>query len=386
MKIGIIGAGITGVTTAYFLTKEGIDVDLIESRRYPGMATSYANGGQLSASNSEAWNSWNNIYTAVKGLFRKDSSIMINSRPSIEKYLWLIGFIKNIKIKDKITRDICRMAIESINLYYDIAKKEKIKFDLLNKGILHFYHTKKDTEKAIKTNEIYKEAGLIRERLTHQELYKMEPALNKKKFDSIFFTKTDKSGDIHKFCINLTEFLTKNNKFKLVSHEVKDLNKELDKYDKIVVCAGVNSRKLASTVRERLPIYPVKGYSITINAPGDNAPWVSLLDDRSKIVTSRLGKERLRIAGTAEFNGYNLDIIQDRVRPLIKWSTSMFPKMNTDDIKPWAGLRPMTPNMLPITKISKNPRIWYNTGHGHLGWTLSAYTANFVVKQIIKNS
>ena len=171
-------------------------------------------------------------------------------------------------------------------------------------------------------------------------------------------------------------------KIKLVSHEVTDLNDELQIYDKLVVCAGINSKKLASTIGENLAIYPVKGYSITINDPGKNAPWVSLLDDQSKIVTSRLGKKRLRIAGTAEFNGYNLDIIQNRVRPLIKWCTDMFPNINADDIKPWAGLRPMAPNMLPITRISRDSRVWFNTGHGTLGWTLSHGTAQLLTDMI----
>ncbi len=104
MHIGIIGAGITGVTTAYFLSKKGVDIDLIESRRYPGMATSYANGGQLSASNSEAWNSWYNVYNGIKGLITKNSSIKINPWPSVEKYLWLLSFIKIYQLKIKLQK------------------------------------------------------------------------------------------------------------------------------------------------------------------------------------------------------------------------------------------------------------------------------------------
>ena len=105
---------------------------------------------------------------------------------------------------------------------------------------------------------------------------------------------------------------------------------------------------------------------------------------KKKIVCSRLGENRLRVAGIAEFNGYNLDILQNRIRPLVNWCISMFPKINSNDIKPWAGLRPMTPNMLPIVKKSKKADIWYNTGHGHLGWTLSAYTAKNLVNNIFK--
>ena len=155
------------------------------------------------------------------------------------------------------------------------------------------------------------------------------------------------------------------------------------KYDgPIVVCAGVGSKKLAKTIEDDLPIYPVKGYSITINNPG-NAPWVSLLDDETKIVSARLGKDRLRVAGTAEFNGYNTDIVQARIRPLVRWAERMFEGINTEDIKPWAGLRPMTPSMMPIVKQSPmQSNVWYNTGHGHLGWTLSAYTAQAITDRI----
>ena len=379
MKIAVIGAGITGVTTTYFLTQKGFKVDLIESRRYPAMATSYANGGQLSASNSEAWNSWSNTLYGIKSIFSKNTSVILNPKPTLSKINWLMNFICAIKHKNKITQQICKMAIDSVNLYEQIAIREKIKFDLYDKGILHFYFNKKQTEHAIDVNKLYKKAGLKRIRITHEELYTLEPSLIGKKFDSIFFTKSDKSGDIHSFCNNLVAKLLNENKVKLINKEVTDLIKELKEYDRIFVCAGVGSRKLAKSIGEVLNIYPVKGYSITVNNPGTNAPKVSLLDDEKKIVCSRLGEKRLRIAGLAELNGYNLDIIQKRIRPLISWCNQMFPDINTKDIKPWAGLRPMTPNMLPIFKKSIEKRVWFNTGHGHLGWTLSAYTAKKIV-------
>tara|TARA_B100001248_G_C27387372_1_gene460396 strand:+ start:324 stop:1490 length:1167 start_codon:yes stop_codon:yes gene_type:complete len=388
MKVGIIGAGITGVTTAYFLSKKNINVNIIESRRYPAMATSYANGGQLSASNSEAWNSWHNIKTGFKSIINANhSSVIINPLPTMSKLSWLYKFITNIRNSDKITLDICKMAIKSIILYDEIAKNESLEFDKLDKGILHLYESKKHTINAEYINKIYNKAGLKRFRITHEELYKIEPALKNKKLDSIFFTPSDKTGDIHKFCNSLINKLVKNNKVKILSRNIDDLHECIDSYDYLVVCGGVYSPSLAKSVGDKLPIYPVKGYSITINNPGENTPFVSLLDDHNKIVTSRLGINRLRVAGFAEFNGYNLDIIQKRIRPLIKWSMNMFPKINTKDIKPWAGLRPMTPNMLPIVKQSKsNKKIWYNTGHGHLGWTLSAFTAKLISEKMTKSS
>lgn len=159
------------------------------------------------------------------------------------------------------------------------------------------------------------------------------------------------------------------------------------KADAIVVCAGVGSYQLANLLGERVNIYPVKGYSITVQLNDQqsqhNAPWVSLLDESAKIVLSRLGPERLRVAGTAEFNGYNRDIRADRIQPLIDWTQRNL-NLCTEHVLPWAGLRPMMPDMMPVVRQSKRERIFYNTGHGHLGWTLSAATAAMISQQIVR--
>ena len=153
-------------------------------------------------------------------------------------------------------------------------------------------------------------------------------------------------------------------------------------FDGMVVCAGVESRRFAAQLGDRVNIYPVKGYSITVNLPDAQsqaaAPIVSLLDDETKLVTSRLGQDRFRVAGTAEFNGYNKDIRADRIRPLTAWVNQCFPGINTRHVVPWAGLRPMMPNMLPRVGKGSMANVFYNTGHGHLGWTLSAITADMV--------
>jgi D-amino-acid dehydrogenase len=152
--------------------------------------------------------------------------------------------------------------------------------------------------------------------------------------------------------------------------------------DAVVICAGVASRRFAALLGDRVNIYPVKGYSITIElddmASRAGAPWVSLLDDDTKIVSSRLGADRFRVAGTAEFNGYNRDIRDVRINPLIAWTRQLFPAVSTERVTPWTGLRPMTPSMLPRVGAGRAPGVFYNTGHGHLGWTLSAATARIV--------
>ena len=165
-------------------------------------------------------------------------------------------------------------------------------------------------------------------------------------------------------------------------------NKHKQNYDGIVICAGVNSKFLANKLGDSVNIYPVKGYSITLLLNDEdsfnNAPYVSLLDDNAKIVSSRLGKDRFRVAGTAEFNGYNKDIRADRINPLIKWCNELFPKVSTEHAIPWAGLRPMTPSMVPRVGSGNLPGVFYNTGHGHLGWTLSAFTSKQISDHILR--
>jgi D-amino-acid dehydrogenase len=154
------------------------------------------------------------------------------------------------------------------------------------------------------------------------------------------------------------------------------------RFDGVVVAAGVGSRPIARQLGDRVNVYPVKGYSITVNLTDAQsragAPNVSLLDDKAKIVTSRLGPDRFRIAGTAEFNGENRDIRADRVKPLVDWCEDHFPQVSTESVVPWAGLRPMMPNMMPRVGRGRHARVFYNTGHGHLGWTLSPATAGIV--------
>ena len=160
-------------------------------------------------------------------------------------------------------------------------------------------------------------------------------------------------------------------------------------FDRVVICAGVESRKLAAQLGDSVNIYPVKGYSITVNLLDSQsqvgAPTVSLLDDETKLVTSRLGIDRFRVAGTAEFNGFNKDIRADRIKPLVDWVEQCFPNVSTRSVVPWAGLRPMMPNLMPRVGGGIKPNVFYNTGHGHLGWTLSAVTAQMVTQIMMRS-
>ena len=392
----IIGGGITGVTTAYVLAKRGYDVTLVERHRYCGMETSFANGGQLSASNAEVWNHWSTIMKGMKWVFKKDAPLLINLKPDWHKASWFAEFIASIPNYKNNTIQTTHMAIEARKHLFSWAKQEGIDFDLKREGILHIYRDKSGFDHAGKVSKMLAEGGLGRVAVTPHEMKEIEPTLAGQYYGG-YYTESDATGDIHKFTYGLSEATTKLGVKTIYEHEVtsvksdgnqvtvvlqKDAQTTQHIFDNIVVCAGVGSRDLASQLGDRVNVYPVKGYSITVNlndrASQEGAPNVSLLDDETKLVTSRLGLDRFRVAGTAEFNGINKDIRADRIKPLIDWVNQCFPAVSTRSVIPWAGLRPMMPNMMPRVGKGNRTNVFYNTGHGHLGWTLSACTAEMI--------
>lgn len=384
VKVYVIGAGITGITTAYSLAKRGADVTVIEAQSYAAMMTSYANGGQLSVSNSDVWTTWSNVFKASKWVLRKDAPLLINPSFSLSKYRWLYKFLETTASgkSEHNTAETIKIGLAAREIYFKIAEEEKIDFDLTKKGILHFYKDAKYFENAKRSCQLYWDLGVDRELLTPTQVRSIEPALVDSSIIGGIYTPGDANGDIHKFCVNLSEILkTKYNVKFMYNFKFTNLSKITSP---TVICTGVESARISKVIGDNLDIYPVKGYSITIDVGyhKSSAPTVSLLDDEAKIVSSRLGN-RFRIAGTAEINGYNYDIRKDRIDPLVSWVKNNFNDISTEHIVPWAGLRPMTPNMLPIVRQSKVSNIWYNTGHGHLGWTLGAATAEIIADKIL---
>ncbi|USJ27985.1 D-amino acid dehydrogenase [Ensifer adhaerens] len=401
--IAVLGAGITGVTTAYALSRRGFDVTVVERHRYPAMETSFANGGQLSASNAEVWNHWSTVLKGIKWMLKSDAPLLMNPSPNWHKYSWMGEFMGNIGGYRTNTVETTRLAIAARKHMFEIAEREGINFDLEKRGILHVYYDKPSFDHASKVNTMLTEGGLDRRPVTRDEIKTIEPALGGD-FYGGFFTPSDSTGDIHKFTRGLAEACAKRGVKFLFDAEIQDVkpgqttkvywkpaettNSEINvlSVDGVIVCAGVGSRTLASMLGDRINVYPVKGYSITVHLDEEQsqrgAPWVSLLDDRAKIVTSRLGANRFRVAGTAEFNGINRNIRQDRINPLVGWVRTLFPDVSTSRVVPWAGLRPMMPNMMPRVKTGSRPGVFYNTGHGHLGWTLSAATAEIVAELV----
>jgi D-amino-acid dehydrogenase len=392
----VLGSGITGVTTAYALLDRGHSVTVVDRHRYAAMETSFANGGQLSASNAEVWNSLATILKGLKWMLRANAPLLFNPRPNAHKYSWMAEFCWNLRHYRANTIETVRLAIAARDHLFGIAEREGIAFDLERRGILHIYHDAASFAKASHANELLRAGGLDRVAVSEAEIRAIEPAVHGR-YAGGYFTASDATGDIHKYSRGLASACARRGAVFRMGETVTGARAtdagvsirvsghggdDVIAGDGVVICAGIASRRLAAMLGDRINIYPVKGYSITValadEASRRAAPWVSLLDEDAKIVTSRLGADRFRVAGTAEFNGENRDIRADRIKPLVEWCERLFPGMATDAVIPWAGLRPMTPNMLPRVGRGRRPRVFYNTGHGHLGWTLSAATAQLV--------
>ncbi len=399
-RIAVIGGGITGITTAYSLAKRGYDVSVFEKNRYAAMETSFANGGQLSASNAEVWNNWQTIIKGLKWMMRADAPLLVNPKPSWHKLSWFAEFMGAIPQYADNTTETARLAITARDYLFQWARDEGIDFDLKKKGILHIYRDKAGFDHAANVSKLLAAGGLERRAVTPEEMRSIEPTLAGTYYGG-FFTESDATGDIHKFTFGLARAAERLGMSPFYEHDVKDVgasdshawvvadNGEGERrhtFDGIVICAGTGSRALAAKLGDRVNVYPVKGYSITVQLDDErsraSAPEVSLLDDETKIVTSRLGDDRFRVAGTAEFNGFNRDIRADRIRPLTDWVEQCFPGVSTRRVVPWAGLRPMLPNMMPKVGSGHLPTVFYNTGHGHLGWTLSAATAELLADAV----
>ena len=391
-RTAIIGAGVTGVLTAYHLNRLGHEVCLFDKNDQAAMETSFANGGQISVSNAEVWNNLHTVRTALGAMFGPDAPLRIGVRPDWHKLSWFTAFAREGLRQSENTERLVRMALHSRECLRDIAQREGIDFDMRETGLMHVYATKAQFETAARANKAFTACGLERRAVTPNEIKSIEPALSGNYYGG-FFTPGDFSGDVHKFSQGLLDICRARGARTHLGIGIRAIsvtdgkvrltleNGEASNFDNVVICAGVGSRRLAAMLGDSVNVYPVKGYSLTLGiAPEtatDGAPEVALLDEAAKIVTSRLGN-RVRIAGLAEFRGADLSIDPARAAVLERWSKAHFPRLIANETTTWTGLRPMMPSMTPMLGPGRKNSVFYNTGHGHLGWTLSAGTAETI--------
>jgi D-amino-acid dehydrogenase len=393
MKVLVLGAGVIGTTTAWYLTQQGHEVIVVDRREAPGMETSFANGGQIAASHAEPWANPDAPSRILKWIWRNDAPLLFRPRMDPAQWSWGLRFLLECTAAN--TREnigqIATLALYSRTALQELRAQTHIQYDQLELGILHYYTEMHAFERAAKASSILREYGLEREVKTPDEAIRIEPALAsaRDKIVGATYMPSDESGDAHIFTQRLAKlagekgakfgFNTKIESFEMegdlvsgvrVSHDGKP---RLMKADAYVVAMGSYSPLLTRAIGLNLPVYPAKGYSATVPiADESKVPNVSLTDDAAKIVISRLGK-RLRFAGTAELSGYSTNLNPVRCEALTRRMREMFPGAGEyDKATYWTGLRPATPSNVPLVGRTRFEGLYLNTGHGTLGWTLAA--------------
>lgn len=389
MKVLVLGAGVVGVTTAWYLAKSGIEVEVVDRREAAGLETSFANGGQISVSHNEPWAHPAVLKKALSWLGQEDAPLLLRWRRA-DPYLWswIARFLLNCNYPAaRLNSDrIVRVALYSRSCLQALRREIPLDYDLQTKGILHFFRDAREFDQASSGLEATQRLGLARRRVTAAEVLELEPALAAMGPSLLggIYTPDDESGDAYKF----TQALAAQAAEKGVSfrYGCRILNLEWDKgrvsgiatsqgrlrADAYVLAAGSWSPLLARQIGLGLPVYPAKGYSATLPiTQSDLAPTVSLIDEEYKVVYSRLGG-RLRAAGTAELAGWDLSLSPVRSRNIVERAKALFPgAADYEKAELWAGLRPVTPDSVPILGATRIPNFYLNTGHGTLGWTMA---------------
>ncbi|MEH6477060.1 MAG: D-amino acid dehydrogenase [Sneathiella sp.] len=399
MKVAVLGAGVTGVTTAYYLAKRGFDVTVYDRQPLPAEETTFANGGQISVSQPFPWSSPDLPMKLLKWIGKKDAPLVFKLQADPKMWAWSLRFLSNARPSAfyKNSEKILKLALHSKSCLEELLQTETIEFDRQQRGILKLFTGPKEAQQTAELANWLNENGVEQRMLTRAEVIEIEPALehSNSAFTGGTYSPIDESGDAHKFAVELEaaarkmgvkfEYNSAVDGFENTASSVQSIlvNGELHSFDKFVLCTGSYSEKLTSKLNIILPVYPVKGYSVSISIEGDNkAPLTSITDETNHVVISRLGNT-LRAAGTAEINGYSTAPNKDRENMVLDTVMALFPNVgDPEKATRWCGLRPMSVDSVPIIGGTKLDNFYLNTGHGPLGWTLSCGSAQLLAAHI----
>ncbi len=399
MRVIVLGAGVAGVTTAYFLALQGHEVRVIERQAGAANECSAANGGQLSYSHVETWAEGGSFRSMFKAAFLPNSFVSLTNLFDKDFYKWLYHFFLNSTKKNSLknAKNLFEISAYSKEMLQQILGREDVKFNYSKGGILHFYRSAKTLTKALAKLDSYE---FLRDKvkiLTAEECVEKEPTLvklfdNKKLAGGILYD-FDASGDCFEFTRQLAEicrkkygvvFEYKTNVKNILTNRKKITGINTDKgvfaADNYVCALGAFGNKLLKGIEVETNIYPVKGYSLSIEANEDFiAPKMALTDVENKIVYSRIG-DVFRAAGTVEIAGFSEKINQNNIKFINKKINQTFSDHgNLNQVTSWSGFRPFRPNSIPlICRVEKYGNLFLNMGHGSLGFTLSFASAKII--------
>ena len=391
MKVIVLGAGVVGVTGAWYLAEAGHEVTVVERRREAGMETSFANGGQISAGHAEPWAQPGVLPKVLRWLGREDAPLLFRPRADLAQWEWGLRFVLECLPGrfERNCRALAGLAAYSRDSLRELRAATGIQYDHLARGILHFATAAADFDAMARHAEAMRSLGVQRAVKSAAECVALEPALAQSQHAVVggVFTAEDESGDAHRFTRELAQRAAARGVSFRYGVAVEALESAGGKVvalrahdgerisaDAYVMSLGSYSPLLLKPLGIRIPVYPLKGYSITLALGPQEAaaaPSVSLTDEAHKIVISRLGS-RLRAAGTAELAGYDTTINEVRCAAIVRRVRQLFPRLAAAPaVDNWAGLRPATPGNVPLIGRSALGNLFLNTGHGTLGWTLA---------------
>ena len=390
----VLGAGVVGVASAWYLAEAGHEVSVIERQPSAAMETSFANGGQISAGHAEPWAKPSVLPKILRWLGREDAPLAFRARLDWAQWMWGLRFVLECLPGrfERNCRALAGLAQYSRDCLRELRETSGLRYDHLSRGILHFATDGHDFEVLARDAESARALGIVRQVKSAPECLALEPALRESEVPVTggVYAPGDESGDARGFTEELARLAARRGvrfrydtaikaieaeggRVRAVTIVDEDEEKEL-RADAYVVALGSYSRLALKPLGVSIPVYPLKGYSITLPLGPEHAaaaPTVSLTDEAHKIVISRLGS-RLRAAGTAELAGYDTAVSAVRCAAIARRVMNLFPALRSiTTYESWAGLRPATPGNVPIVGGTRLANLFLNTGHGTLGWTLA---------------
>ncbi|MCC3861266.1 D-amino acid dehydrogenase [Pseudemcibacter aquimaris] len=405
MKIIIVGAGVVGTTSAYFLAKEGHDVTVIERQDGPALETSFANAGMLTPSMADPWNSPGILKTLITSLGDNKSAFKLRPKALPSLLTWGVSFLNNSR-EQKYIKNLHRsaeLAWYSLKLLDDIRENMNLNYDQITTGSIKVFRDKESLDELAELSEHLRDHGMTFDVLYGEDLLKVEPSLEPvidKLAGGVYFP-DDQAGNAYKFSCEIEKEAVKLGAKFRYGVSVEKLMKKYGNIsslrtsdgdisaDKYVISAGSFSAPLAKTVGLNIPVRPAKGYSISVPLKGWNGgPRMPIIDDGFHAAISPLGNV-LRIAGTAEFAGLDSSLTQSRLDNMYNLLEELYPDFapyfDKDQVTEWAGLRPLSVDGSPYIGKTKIDNLYVNTGHGPLGWTMAAGSAKLLTDIISGN-
>ncbi|MBI2993464.1 MAG: D-amino acid dehydrogenase [Gammaproteobacteria bacterium] len=402
MRVVIIGAGLIGVSTAYFLAEKGVEVVVLDRQPGPGLETSFANGGMITPSQADPWNSPGILRKLIRWIGREDAPVLL--RPAVVLPLWRWGFqfLRNsteAKFRVNLVRN-ARLAAYSVRTLGELRARLGLHYEDARRGTMRLYRDGGSLRSALDLNAKLEGSGVRWQALDPAQVVALEPALGA--VESLLaggiFYPDDESGDAHLYCRLLAHHAMQRGA--IFRHGVTVLGLESSEReiravrtsagrveaDVYVLAAGSYSPVIARSIRLAIPVQPVKGYSLTLDIRGwDAPPRMPVVDEDAHIAATPLG-HRLRVAGTAEFNGFDASVDPRRIRNMSRFISDFYPGLRpfiaTTATSTWAGLRPYSCDGVPILGATNWANLFLNTGHGHLGWSMAAGSGRLVTQLI----